>query len=330
MKTHFKIPDSRMLRLVQTPGVIRLMLGVTLLSLFLSMAAISEYYQAYLAEKRGDAVSLTFSNQPPSIAFFRSILAPDDIIIEDQENFPDDDPFALPEAPTETVELFTPLGADLNGNDLLGKIMQGARTAVLGSLLAVLLAIMIGVPAGVVAGYYGGQLDRAIRTVMSTLAAFPKIVVLVIVAATLGFNFVAIMSAIGILASAKISDIIREKILALKETQFIEAARELGLSDFQIIFKHILWYNCRSILIIQLAYEMAEAILLECSLSFMNVGIKGQISWGKLLYDGTDFIYAEHYWKLFFPIAAIVISISALLLFADGLKRLSGNSFKTI
>jgi len=213
------------------------------------------------------------------------------------------------------------LGTDQNGHDILTNIMKGARTAIWGSHLAIFISLLIGLPAGIISGYYGGILRKGIDYIMSLISSFPKLIILIIIIATLGFDFIVIMVTIGFLGSAKITDIVKSKIHQFKENQFIEAAKELGVPDYKIIFKHILWYNCKAIIFIQSTFLIAEVILLEVSLSYIGWGVQDQISWGNMVADGMKYLIQQQYWMFFFPAIFIILAIFAFLMTGKGLNK---------
>lgn len=297
--------------------------GLFIVSPILFFSFISDKYEKEIETKRAESEGknrINYVGEPPAIDFFRSFLAPSFVLERKTAG-----EFELDDSGKSRIQPFHYLGTDTNGDDILLNIMRGARTAFVGSPIAVLVSLLIGVPLGIFSGFYGGKLKKGVDYTISVFTTLPKLIILIIIVATLGFNFVVIMITIGILASPKIMDIIQTKIQVLKEDQFIEAARELGISNYKIIFKHILWYNCNGIILIQLAYEFAEVILLESSLSYIGWGVRSQPSWGKMAANGMDFIFNQQYWMLFFPCLFIILSILGFHLIGDGSSRWLNN-----
>ncbi len=287
----------------------------------------SDFYQQRIEKlrKKNEKVEYSyatkFAKEPPAIPVLRRFLAPG--FRSEGKRSDEPNPFELPEAAPE-IHSFHYLGTDHTGRDILANLMAGARVALWGSVRAILISLMIGLPLGILSGYYGGKLRKVIDYLVAHITTLPKLITLIIFVAIWGYDFKVIMNTLGVLASPKIMEIVQNKIQVLKESQFIEAARELGVPDYRIIFKHILWHNCNRLIFVQLTYEIAEVILLESTLSYLGVGVKDQLSWGGMVTSGMEYLGKQHYWMLFFPTLAIVLAISGFLLLAEGLgKRFS-------
>lgn len=323
MKIVYRTIRHPLRRLLKKPGSLRIILGIAAILPLVLFSFLSEHYQRWIEARRFSArntSSMTdFVSEPPSIALFRNWLdprrAPAFASRSEAEEL-----FAL-EPGEAKIQPFHYLGTDQYGRDLLATIMEGARIALWGSLLAILISLVIGVPLGVISGYYGGVAQKIIDYLAANITTLPRLIMLIIIVATLGYDFMVIMITIGLLSSTKIMDIVQQKIRILKEAQFIEAAKELGLPDYKIIFKHILWRNCNTLIFIQLTYEIAEVILLESTLSYLGWGVKDQVSWGGMVAGGMDYLASQHYWMLFFPSLAIVLSIAGFMMLAEGLSK---------
>lgn len=310
--------------LLRRPGVLHLLFaGLVIVPLLLGTFLNGDYEDLVnrrrLAEKQ-TRLDIQFASEPPAFAWLRSRLAP---TFAKTDTAAAGDVFELEDEATRPHWLHW-LGTDSSGRDMLLNILQGAKVALGGSLLALAVALLLGVPMGVLSGYYGGSLRRLADFLAVNLTTLPRLIVLIIIVATLGYDFKVIMIAIGVLAAPKMMEIVHTRIQMLGNTQFIEAAREMGIPDWQIIFKHILWFNCKSQLLIQLTYEVAEVILLETTLSYLNLGVKDQLSWGSMLIDGMSFLSNQYFWMLFFPTLAIVLSITAFISLAEGLGKWLG------
>lgn len=322
IKKKFIRVQNKFLRIILQPGIFQLILGLIIVCLFLFISYYANDYEELITQKRGSPLRLKYVNEPPGITFFQKFLRSDKTNTTNpgMEN----SIFQLTIKETnekEKYHKFHLLGTDTQGNDILVNIMKGAKTALLGSIIAICVALLFGVPAGILTGYFGGKFKKLSEYISALIGTLPKLIFLIIIIATLGYNFIVIMATIGFFASTKIKDIIENKIFILKKNQFIEAARELGVSKLKIIFKHILWHNCKLALIIQITYDVAEVILLEASLSYIGYGIEDQISWGGMLSEGMAYIYNQQYWMIFFPAVAIIISILAFMFIADGLQK---------
>jgi len=140
--------------------------------------------------------------------------------------------------------------------------------------------------------------------------------------AIFNFNIYAMMAVLGVVLFPRNALQIKNKVLSLKENQFIEAARELGMSDRRILLKDILWHNARTPVLSFCFQIMAFAILIEVTLSYLNLGIKEpDVSWGKMIFDHRSMIQEQKLWPLFFPAVTIFLSVAAFYLLADGLNK---------
>jgi ABC-type dipeptide/oligopeptide/nickel transport system permease subunit len=299
---------------------------MTMAIILVIFSFMADSYQEKILNRRESRISIKYVNEPPGIEVFRKLLAPnlgDKDKIDSTKTASSQELFVLPPEDKNTPQYhdFHLMGTDQNGNDILVNIMKGARTAIWGSLLAILISLVIGLPAGIISGYYGGLWKRMVEYMMSIISTFPKLITLIIIIATIGFDYIVIMVTIGVLGSTKIKDIVQTKIQQFKENQFIEAAKELGLPDYIIIFKHILWCNCKRIIFVQLSYQVAEVILLEASLSYIGWGTQDQISWGYMLTKGMIYIQYQQYWMFFFPAVFIIISILSFLIIGKGFNQ---------
>jgi peptide/nickel transport system permease protein len=162
------------------------------------------------------------------------------------------------------------LGTDFMGRDILSRLIIGIQAYFLPGLLAIAIALIAGTLFGVLAGYRGGGFDTATTYISNLLNSFPRLVLILLMVAAFKPDIYTVMMVVGITNIPAVASLIRSKILFLKQKNFIEAAVALGLRNKIIIFKHILWHNCRAILIIQATLGMAEAILMETSLSYLG------------------------------------------------------------
>jgi peptide/nickel transport system permease protein len=221
------------------------------------------------------------------------------------------------------------LGTDNDGRDIFIRVLNGASTYLYAGALTVFISLLIGIFLGSVTGYYRGRFTEVIAGyITSVLDAYPRIVILIIVAFISHFNLYAITIALGVLNATRIARIISGTIESLKNTDFILAAKEIGLSDITIIGKHIVWYNCRHLLSIQIIYGFASVILIEATLSYIGYGIgEPLVSWGRMIYEGSGgrypFNFVEGiYWQAVPPAMAIIGTILGLNLLGDGMSKL--------
>jgi len=217
------------------------------------------------------------------------------------------------------------LGTDAFGRDVLSRIIYGARTALLVGFLASFVGSTLGAVIGVVSAYFGGRVDMVIQRFMDVLLAFPIIVLALAVVAVLGKFLVGgldlnLIVAIAIPMVPKVARVVRASALAVREMPYIDAARAAGYSDARIIFRHIVPNVVAPYLIMFTAF-VAQAILLEASLSFLGLGVTEPTpAWGLMLSGSSAEFYREAPWMIVFPGVAISLAVFAFNLFGDSLR----------
>ena len=215
------------------------------------------------------------------------------------------------------------LGTDFMGRDLLSRLIIGIQAYFLPGLLAIGTALVLGMGFGVAAGYWGGGLDTASTYLSNLLDSFPRLVLILLIVAAFKPDIYLIMAVVGITNAPAVAHLIKNKILFLKQKNFIEAATALGLKNAVIIFKHILWHNCRSVLIIQATLGMAEVILIETSLSYLGFGVQEPTpSWGNMVQSGANYFMQGNFWPSTAPALAILLTIMGFHLLGDSLNNI--------
>lgn len=252
-----------------------------------------------------DAIDYQEADLPPSHTLLRSALD-----FRGIEYSPD-------------TPLSHPLGTDQEGRDILIRTAKGATVSIQIGSLSVVLMIMLGVLLGSLRGYYPSSSWDAIATfAVNVIESPPRLVVLFIVAAASNFDMLWFAVTLGILNGARASHVVYNRTASLRTTGFIEAARELGLSDLVIIGKHIIWYNCREILALQICFAYVSAVLVEATLGYMEYGLPPRyVSWGRMLSEGLGGVARDQYWQFIPPAAALALTLLGLTLLADGLGR---------
>lgn len=211
------------------------------------------------------------------------------------------------------------LGTDDYGRDIFSRVMNGARITVITALFSVAIAATIGTALGVISGYFGSVVDSVIMRITDALMSFPTIILAIGVMALLGPGLSNVILAVGITYIPRFARLIRGMVLSLKESEYVQAVRVLGGSDFRIMFLHIL-PNCISTLIVQATIYFAYAILAEASLSFIGLGAPPpQPSWGNMLYDSRTHL-TDAPWMSIFPGLAIAFTILGINLLGDSLR----------
>jgi len=215
------------------------------------------------------------------------------------------------------------LGTDFMGRDILSRLILGIQAYFLPGLLAISIALVFGSLLGVLSGYWGGVMDTAATYFANLVDSFPRLVIILLIVAAFKPDIYYIMVVVGITNIPVVALLIKGKIQSLRQKNFIEAATALGLRSRTIIVKHILWYNCRSVLIIQATLGMAEAILIESSLSYLGFGVQEPTpSWGNMVQAGSNYLMQGQFWSSTAPAMAIMFAILGFHLLGDGLNNM--------
>ena len=246
------------------------------------------------------------------VAIFADVLAPESPTAADQTQT-----FARP-------SWAHPLGTDQIGRDMLSRVIHGTRISLLVGVSSVLLALFVGVPFGMVAGFYGGRVDRMVMRVMDLILAFPiyllAIILMVIFTPTAGLlGTMKVTGAIAIVRIPIYARLVRGSVLSIKEKEYVEACRALGVRDPWILFRHVL-PNCLAPIIVTTTLGIATSIIVEATLSFLGLGTQPPTpSWGWDLKANVAFIQANM-WLSLFPGLAIFLTVLGFNLFGDGLR----------
>ncbi|MFC0201945.1 ABC transporter permease [Paracoccus rhizosphaerae] len=212
------------------------------------------------------------------------------------------------------------LGTDQQGRDMLSAIMYGLRISLMVALISLALAITIGTVVGVTAAYFGGRLDSFIMRVVDLQLSFPAILIALILLALLGRGVDKVILALVIVQWAYYARTVRSSAIVETRKDYIDAARCLALSNRRIMFRHLL-PNCVPPLIVVATVQIAQAIALEATLSFLGVGVPiTEPSLGLLIANGYDYLLSGSYWISLFPGIALVVTIIAINLVGDRLR----------
>lgn len=211
------------------------------------------------------------------------------------------------------------LGTDELGRDVLSRIIFGARVSLTIGLVPTLISMAIGTVLGLYAGFYGGKVDFIIMRLADVMLAFPSLLLAMVVMYTMGGGLINIFIALSLVNWASTARIVRSQTLSLKEKEYVEAARSIGVKKPTIMFRHIL-PNCLPSLIVLFTLNIPAAILSEASLSFLGVGAQPpSASWGLMVVRGKKYLFSEP-WLSIAPSVAIMVIVLAFNFLGDGLR----------
>jgi peptide/nickel transport system permease protein len=212
------------------------------------------------------------------------------------------------------------LGTDDQGRDMLSAIFYGLRTSLGVGVSSAVLALVIGGTLGLVAAYVGGRIETLIMRIVDIQLSFPSILVALILVAVLGQGVGKIIIALVTVQWAYYARTVRSSALVERRKEYIEAARCLALSNTRIVFRHLM-PNCLPPLIVVVTVQVAHAIALEATLSFLGIGLPiTEPSLGLLIANGFQYLMSGKYWISFFPGVALLITIVSINLVGDQLR----------
>lgn len=213
------------------------------------------------------------------------------------------------------------LGTDVQGRDLLSRVMAGTIVSLSVGLISVLISLIIGVVLGSLAGYYRGWVDDFIMWIINIVWSIPTLLLIISVTLLLGKGFTTVFFAVGLTMWVELARVVRGQILSIREKEYIEAGKALGFSNLRIITKHIFPNIIGSIIVISAA-NFASAILIEAGLSFLGIGVQiPMVSWGTMIEQHRSFItHADKAFLALVPGLCIILLVFAFMLLGNGLR----------
>lgn len=211
------------------------------------------------------------------------------------------------------------LGTDDLGRDVFSRLIYGARISITIGFISVAIGLIVGVPVGAISGYYGGKIDMFVQRLVDIMMAFPGMLLAIIIVSVMGVGLVNAMIAVGIVSIPTYIRLVRGSVLSIKNREFVQAAKAIGVRESVIIFKHIL-PHCLAPIIVQSSLQIGVAILWAAGLGFLGLGAQAPTpEWGAMLSQGRGYIRTAHHVTTY-PGIAIMLSVLGFNLLGDGLR----------
>jgi oligopeptide transport system permease protein len=219
------------------------------------------------------------------------------------------------------------LGTDQIGRDLLSRLLDGARISMTVAIVVQVVVLLIGVPIGALAGWFGGRLDNILMRFTDVMYAFPDLLFIILLSVAFRETvfgraldgLLLVFVAIGLTSWVTVARLVRGQILSLKETEFVEAARAIGVSDSRIVTRHLL-PNGVGPIIVAVTLGIPAAILAEATLAYIGIGVQApRASWGSLIADGQKVVRGDPHLVLF-PAICIAVALVSFTFLGDGLR----------
>lgn len=229
------------------------------------------------------------------------------------------DPFRPSAATLQPPSLRHLMGTDQVGRDVLNRVLRGAGTSLWVALISASIAALAGAAVGLVTGYFGGLLDDALLKAAEVAQVMPQFLVALVVAALFGSSRLVLVVILGITFWPSTARLIRGEARALRERDFVEAARAQGAGPVRILSRHIL-PAALPIVVVNASFQAGAAVLIEAGLAFLGLGDRNVVSWGAMLADAQSYVGIA-WWMSLFPGLAVSLTVLAMNLAGDGLNE---------
>jgi peptide/nickel transport system permease protein len=228
---------------------------------------------------------------------------------------PQFDPHAISNESMQAPSAQFPLGTDELGRSVLAGVVYGTRVSLMVGFFAALFATVIGTMLGAAAGFYGGWLDTVVMRISEFFQVIPGFILAAVIVAMTGTGLWQIIAVVGLLAWPQVARVMRGEVMRVKQLEFVDAVRCLGLPERQVLLGEVVPNAVAPVLAVG-TLIVGQAILLEASLSFLGLSSAELVSWGRMLNSGQRFLF-NAWWLSFFPGTAIFVTVLAFNLFGD-------------
>jgi peptide/nickel transport system permease protein len=212
------------------------------------------------------------------------------------------------------------LGTDSLGRDVLSRILGGARVALVVAAASAAISAAVGVPIALIAGYARGRIDTILMRVVDVWMSIPAVLLAIALMAVLGLGLGKVILAIVVVDWTRFARVVRGEVLALREREFVEAARAIGLPPVRVMAEELL-PNLVPLIIVLASLEMAIAVGVEALLSFVGLGVPASVpSWGAMIAEGRGYLLVS-WWGMGLPMLALILAVVGFNLLGEGLRE---------
>lgn len=204
------------------------------------------------------------------------------------------------------------LGTDRSGRDIVGLLISGAKWAFFPAFLTAMAAIVLGVSLGAWGSYYSGHGAKTVQQIERLVDSFPALILLIMAAALSGYNLHAVLLVLGTILFPTVAKEVRSVVAEMRSMQYIDASREMGRTNWEILWVDIIWFGMRYQLAARFFSLMGVAVAMEATLSYLRLGAQyPEVSWGNMIFDGRQYLGREQYVLFLMPTLCIVLTVFA-------------------